>query len=78
LGRLDDAQEHYRMALELNPQYADAHFNLALLCERQGDNLKAVHHWKNYLKLDRGGQWAEIARRQLDRLRQATLVHSRT
>jgi tetratricopeptide (TPR) repeat protein len=52
LGRLDDAQEHYRMALELNPQYADAHFNLALLCERQGDNLKAVHHWKNYLKLD--------------------------
>jgi len=41
LGRLDDAQEHYRMALELNPQYADAHFNLALLCERQGDNLKS-------------------------------------
>lgn len=78
LGRLDEALEHYRLALDLNPQYADAHFNLALLCERLGDNLKAVHHWKTYLKLDRGGQWAEIARRQLDRLRQATLVHSRT
>ena len=78
LGRLEEAQEHYRLALELNPQYADAHFNLALLCERQGDNLRAVHHWKVYLKLDRGGQWAEIARRQLERLRQATLVHSRT
>lgn len=78
LGRLDEALEHYRLALDLNPQYADAHFNLALLCERLGDNLKAVHHWKNYLKLDRGGQWADIARRQLDRLRQATLVHSRT
>lgn len=77
LGRMDEAQEHYKLALDLNPQYADAHFNLALLCERQGDNLKAVHHWKSYLKLDRGGQWAEIARRQLDRLRQATLVHSR-
>jgi len=37
-----------------------------------------VHHWKNYLKLDHGGQWAEIARRQLDHLRHATLVHSRT
>jgi tetratricopeptide (TPR) repeat protein len=78
LGRTEDAEGHYKMALELNPQYADAHFNLALLCERQGDNLKAVYHWKNYLKLDSGGEWAEVARRQLDRLRQATLVHSRT
>ena len=77
MGRLDDAFGHYKLALELNPQYADAHFNLALLCERQGDNLKAVYHWKSYLKLDRGGEWADIARRQLDRLRHATLVHSR-
>ena len=77
-GRLDDAFRHYRKALELNPSYADAHFNLALLSERTGDNLKAVHHWKAYLKLDSSGQWAEIARRQLERLRQATLVHSRT
>jgi tetratricopeptide (TPR) repeat protein len=77
-GRLDEALVHYRKALELNPQYADAHFNLALLCERIGDGLKAVHHWKIYLKLDSSGQWAEIARKQLERLRQATLVHSRT
>jgi len=77
LGRLDDAEGHYKMALELNPHYADAHFNLALLCERQGDNLRAVYHWKNYLKLDHGGEWADIARRQLDRLRHVTLVHSR-
>jgi tetratricopeptide (TPR) repeat protein len=72
-GRLDDALQHYRRALTLNPHYADAHFNLALLCERLGDPLKAVHHWKIYLKLDHSGQWAEIARRQLDRLRQAVI-----
>ncbi len=77
LGRLGEAVEHYRRALSLNPQYADAHFNLALLCERTSDNLRAVHHWKSYLKLDNSSQWAEIARRQLDRLRQATLIHSR-
>ena len=77
LGRLDEAFRHYRFALGLNPGYADAHFNLALLCERTGDNLKAVHHWKCYLKLDATGQWADIARRQLERLRQATLIHSR-
>jgi tetratricopeptide (TPR) repeat protein len=76
-GRLDEAFRYYRRALGLSPNYADAHFNLALLCERTGDNLKAVHHWKAYLKLDASGQWADIARRQLDRLRQATLIHSR-
>jgi len=76
-GRTVEALDHYRKALHLNPQYSDAHFNLALLCERAGESLKAVHHWKCYLKLDNSGQWAEIARRQLERLRQATLIHSR-
>ncbi len=77
-NRVDEALHHYRQALALNPKYADAHFNLALLCERTGDNLKAVHHWKAYLKLDNTGQWADIARRQLDRLRQATLIGARS
>lgn len=72
-GRIKEAFEHYRRALELNPNYADAHFNLALLCERTGDALRAVHHWKCYLKLDNSGQWAEIARRQLERLRQSVI-----
>ena len=72
-GRVKQAQEHYKLALNLNPHYADAHFNLALLCERTGEAMKAVHHWKAYLKLDNSGQWAEIARRQLERLRQVVL-----
>jgi tetratricopeptide (TPR) repeat protein len=72
-GRVGEAFDHYRRALDLNSSYADAHFNLALLCERTGDMLKAVHHWKIYLKLDNTGQWAEIARRQLERLKQAVI-----
>lgn len=73
VGRVGEALEHYRRALALNANYADAHFNLALLCERMGDALKAVHHWKAYLKLDNSGQWAEMARKQLERLRQAVI-----
>lgn len=76
-GRLNEAFDHYRRALALNPQYADAHFNLALLCERTSAPLKAVHHWKCYLKLDRSGPWAEIARRQLEQLRRATVIQTR-
>jgi tetratricopeptide (TPR) repeat protein len=72
-GRWKEAHDHYKRALALNPQYGDAHFNLALLCERLNDPLRAVHHWKVYLKIDPSGQWAEIARRQLERLREAVL-----
>jgi len=76
-GDLTRAEEHYSTALRLNPNYADAHFNLALLAERRGDFLKAVRHWKSYLKLDSTGTWANIARRQLEKLRDATLIRPR-
>jgi len=76
-GDLTRAEQHYNTALQLNPNYADAHFNLALLSERRGDFLKAVRHWKSYLKLDNTGTWANIARRQLEKLRDATLIRPR-
>lgn len=76
LGRQDKACENYEKALELNPSYADAHFNLALLAEKRGDPLKAVRHWKVYLQLDRSGEWADIARKQLERLRDAAIVRN--
>jgi tetratricopeptide (TPR) repeat protein len=76
-GRLDKADESYSQALRLNPQYADAHFNLALLCERRNEMLKAVHHWKTYLKLDPSSSWAAVARRQLQKLRDATVIRNK-
>ena len=62
------------MAVKLNPDYADAHFNLALIAERKNDNMNAVKHWKAYLKLDGGSSWAAQARKQLERLRKLTVV----
>ena len=47
-----DARKHYVEAIRLNPRYADAYFNLALLCERNGDLLQAIGNWQTYLKLD--------------------------
>ena len=35
--------------------------------------MSAVRHWKTYLKLEPGGSWAVIARRELDKLRRALL-----
>jgi len=73
-GQVDRAFEHYGAALKLNPHYADAHYNVALLCEQTGDFLKATKHWKAYLKVDGSSAWASIARRQLEKLRQITVV----
>ena len=71
-GRLAEAFGYYRRAL------ASTRIRRRALQSRpalrtDGRPVKAVHHWKAYLKLDGSGQWAEIARRQLERLRQAVL-----
>ncbi len=76
-GDLTEAGEYYARAIELNPHYADAHYNLALLLERKGEFMQAVRHWSAYLKVDSSSSWAQVARRQLDKLRKATIVPSR-
>jgi tetratricopeptide (TPR) repeat protein len=74
MGQLDPARDQYELALRLSPTYADAHFNLALVAERKSDHLRAVKHWKAYLKLDPSSAWADQARKQLEQLRRLTLV----
>ena len=67
----ETARRHYLDAIRLNPRYADAYFNLALLCERNNDLLQAVGYWQSYLKLDSTSSWASAARKQLERLKKA-------
>jgi len=74
LNNSEGALECYLKALELEPTYADAHYNAALLYQGHGDSLKAVKHWRLYLKIDPSGYWAAIARRELSRLRHETIV----
>lgn len=68
------AIEHYQAALRASPNYADAHYNLALLYQSCNQPLLAVRHWNAYLKLDGTSHWANIARRELAKLRQSTVV----
>lgn len=77
-GERDQARQHYERALAINPSYSDAHYNLGLLHQNTGQSMKAVHHWKAYLKLDPSSNWATIARRELDRLKEAAIVKPRS
>lgn len=74
LGRFNEAIELYQSTLALDPDYVDAHYNLALLFQSLGRTMEATRHWKRFLKLDPQGEWASIARRELGRLLDATVV----
>jgi tetratricopeptide (TPR) repeat protein len=68
-GDRQRALEHYQAALRLSPNYADAHYNLALLYQGSNQPMRAARHWTIYLKLDPASAWANIARRELAKLR---------
>jgi len=73
-GDRAQAIEHYTTALKISPNYADAHYNLALLYQGSSQAMKAVRHWTMYLKLDPASTWANVARRELAKLRDQTVV----
>lgn len=73
-GDRTQAIEHYQAALAISPNYADAHYNLALLFQGSNQPMKAVRHWTTYLKLDPASTWANVARRELAKLKGQALV----
>jgi tetratricopeptide (TPR) repeat protein len=68
LERLDESIAAYHKAVALAPNYADAHYNLALAYERKGLHRNALRHWQCYVKLDNRGPWADHARSQIRKL----------
>lgn len=44
-GRFAEAVEHYRKAIDRNPNHADAHYNLGLLSVREGRRDEAAQHF---------------------------------
>lgn len=66
LGRVEEADDQLARAVSLDPGFADAHFNRALVLEKLNRPWQARHHWKEYLRLDPVGPWAEQVRKVLN------------
>ncbi len=52
VGHLEESAMALERALELDPDFGDARFNLALTWERIGEMERAYSHWREYLRRD--------------------------
>lgn len=65
---LQEAIEVAERALESDPGYEPARFNLALALDRFGLNRQALREWRTYLEADSVSEWAEEVRRRIGEL----------
>jgi tetratricopeptide (TPR) repeat protein len=68
LGKLPSAIDAFDIALDIHPDYPDAHLHKAEALHQAGRTTEAAVHWRKYLEFDRTGPWAEGARRRLEEL----------
>jgi tetratricopeptide (TPR) repeat protein len=72
-GRLNEAVSAYRRALELDPELSGAHYGLAFLQLKRGDQAEAAAHLEAFLESPPSGaeaeRWVKHARQKLDELR---------
>ena len=67
-SRLQKAAQEFRHALDSDPTFAPAVFNLAMFYERTGATSEAESQWKRYLQLDSNSAWSVEARTRLRNL----------
>jgi len=65
-GHLEAALEAFDVALDLHPDYPDAHWHKAAVLSQLGRADEASAHWQIYLEHDQRGPWAELARQRLE------------
>ena len=72
-GRLNEAVSAYRRALELDPELSGAHYGLAFLHLKRGDQAEAAAHLEAFLEMPPMGpeadRWVRHARLTLGQLR---------
>ena len=60
-GDPEKAFEYQKKALDLDPQFANAHYGVALLYKKLGNAAAAKEHWKEYLRIEPSGYFSRKA-----------------
>ncbi|MBI2347931.1 MAG: tetratricopeptide repeat protein, partial [Deltaproteobacteria bacterium] len=61
-GQLGEAVEHFRDALRIQPEFADAHESLGRALAQQGKRDEAVKHYQEALRIMKSGAGAASPR----------------
>ncbi|HLH32180.1 MAG TPA: hypothetical protein VKY31_13335 [Terriglobia bacterium] len=64
-AKVEKSGGEFRHAIDLDPSFAPAVFNLALSYERANAPAEAAAQWKRYLEMDSKSEWASEARERL-------------
>jgi Tfp pilus assembly protein PilF len=51
-GKVDEAEKHFREALRLHPEYANAHFYLAKILKKKGLLREADLHYREAIRIN--------------------------
>jgi tetratricopeptide (TPR) repeat protein len=52
LQRYADAIQHYGLAINIKPDFSDAHVNLGLVLEKEGNIPAAINHYREALRIE--------------------------
>lgn len=66
IGSLDKAYLYQGKALEVDPEFPNAHYGLALIYNKWGDSQSAKRHWKEYLRLEPAGYFSRKAKQYME------------
>ncbi len=68
LDELDNSYDYQAKAIEIDPNYANAHYGLALVYKKRGDRRSARQHWEEYLRIAPTGYYARKANEEIQSL----------
>ncbi len=66
MGVIDRAYEYQKRALDIDPDFANAHYGLALIYKKLGDTEKAVREYKEYLRIEPAGYYSRRAKKAIE------------
>jgi tetratricopeptide (TPR) repeat protein len=74
MGNLNIAYNAQRKALDIDPDFANAHYGLALIYKRRGDIQNEKKHLKEYLRIEPAGYFSRLAMAELEAVNKV-IVH---
>jgi tetratricopeptide (TPR) repeat protein len=68
MGNIDFAYEYQRKALDIDPNFANAHYGLAIIYKRHGDLEHEKEQLEDYVRLEPAGYYSRKAKKEIESL----------